>query len=289
MPAQEGNPFDLLPRLKTDTEEPNLEVYEEEAINANPFDLVEPPKDYAPNVSTSIPRSPSAPVEEVRPSLENRTPSSENRRLILGLILFSLVYLTMLTTAFRSFLSRAYRAFLNGNMMNQVFRESQAGKKFPYVFLYTIFFVNLSLFIFFLLKRMPIEITFVKNDFQLFMGLLGGVVILFLLKHFVLWFLATFFPLKKEAETYSFAIMIFSVMLGYALIPANLLMAYGAEEIATISMYLMFGLLVLVYLFRALRGVLIANKYLVYNTFHFLLYICTIELAPVLIIAKLVL
>ena len=44
----------------------------------------------------------------------------------------------------------------------------------------------------------------------------------------------------------------------------------------------------LTYIFRSLRGLFVAGRFLAFHKFHFLLYICTVEIAPVLILIKLI-
>lgn len=280
--AQDTNPFDLLPRLNTETEiseEERLQIQEE---SKNPFDVVTPPKGYQPKAS-AVPRNPNVRLE--KPSAASDTRS--NRGFILTIILSSLVLVTVITTAFRSFLNKAYKGFLNGNIMNQLFRENKAGQRLPYFFLYFLFFVNLAVFLFLVAQHQELNLAY--NDLQLQLLLLGGPILLLLSKHFVHLFLAWFFPFNKEVRAFSFTSMIFRIILGFVLVPINLLLAYGSEELASGSIYLGCGIIIIFYLFKSLRGILIGNKYLISNTFHFLLYICTIEIAPILIMAKLAL
>jgi len=37
-----------------------------------------------------------------------------------------------------------------------------------------------------------------------------------------------------------------------------------------------------------LRGLLLANKFVLFHKFHFLLYICIVEIAPVVLVLKLI-
>jgi hypothetical protein len=47
------------------------------------------------------------------------------------------------------------------------------------------------------------------------------------------------------------------------------------------------GLVSIFYIYRSLRALNIGSKFLVSDQFHFLLYLCTVEVAPVVLLAKL--
>lgn len=277
--AQENNPFDLLPRLNTATETSDEEGVQLQEESKNPFDIVIPPQ----AAVSVVPRNPNIRLE--KPSAASDTRS--NRGFILTIILSSLILITVITTAFRSFLNRAYKGFLNGNIMYQLFRDNKAGKRLPYFFLYFLFFFNLAVFLFLVAQHQKINLAY--SDIQLQLYLLVGIVVLLLSKHSLYSILAFFFPFNKELKAFSFTSMIFGIILGFVIAPINLLLAYGSEELASGSTYFGFGIIVFFYLFKSLRGILIGYKYLISNTFHFLLYICTIEIAPVLIMVKIVL
>jgi len=42
-------------------------------------------------------------------------------------------------------------------------------------------------------------------------------------------------------------------------------------------------------LFRGLRGLFIARRFFAWHKFHFLLYLCTVEIAPAIVLIKLIL
>ena len=73
-----------------------------------------------------------------------------------------------------------------------------------------------------------------------------------------------------------------------ALVPIILIVAYAPRDVSQVVLYGALGLLVLTYLFLSLRGLFIGNRFIAPNKFHFLLYLCVVETAPLLIIYKMV-
>ena len=268
------NPFDLVPRLELEAQAA-IEG-EIQHPTGNVFDVVPPPKSYVQQRPYSI-------VE-----LQEESPKAPDayRGFLFSVTLFLLIVLTLLVTLFRSVLTKVYNSFLNENILNQVYRDRDSVGVIPYWILYFLFFLNAGFFIF-LLIRIYGGVSLSGGYFIQLLKCVGGVSAVFLFKHFLLSVIAYVFPVEKEAGKYSFTIMIFSIVIGILLAPANLILAYTAPDIVKTLAKVIFAVLIGVYLFRSLRGLMIANKYLAFHKFHFLLYICTVEIAPVMVLLKL--
>jgi hypothetical protein len=76
---------------------------------------------------------------------------------------------------------------------------------------------------------------------------------------------------------------------GLALTPLNIFMAYSPTGLSSIFMYLAIAAIFVIFILRALRGLFVGASYLSTHPFHFLLYLCTAEIAPLAVLAKLVL
>ncbi len=270
---QSSNPFDLTPRLQQPDKQP---ITNEVLDTGNPFDLIAAPP--------SAPRRERPVISPVRKSVSE---AGKRSLFLFSAVMTVLVSLTLLTTLFRGFFSRSWQAFINENMLNQFFREREGVGGLSYFFLYGFFFVNVGLFVWFILDYFQINIRLINNHFVLWLCCTFGVMGLFLAKHLLLSIIGLIFPIQKETAFYSFVIMIFSIIIGLLLVPVNLGLAYGP---ASTREGLLYGALLaigLIYLYRVLRGLIIANRFLLFHKFHFLLYICSVEIAPVMILVKL--
>lgn len=265
------NPFELTPRM-----DPALLQTEGDSVaigTGNPFDIVAP---------TDGTRRPRATTQRKREPL-----SSENayQRFIFIVVIGILALLTLLITAFRSFVQKSYSAFITDTMMNQVYRDRESVGPIPYWSLYSLFFINAGLFIFFLLRFYNVNLP--GGYFLQWIYCTVGVFGLFLLKHLLLNITGSIFPVAKETRLYNFLIMIFGIVNGLFLTPVNILLAYGPKEYFIGVIYFALIVLVLIYVFRYLRGLFIGTQFLLFHRFHFLLYICSVEIAPVMILVKL--
>ncbi len=98
--------------------------------------------------------------------------------------------------------------------------------------------------------------------------------------------ISSLFTLERDVSRYVFLILVFGVVLGIFLAPINIVLAYGPTEMQKGLISVAGVLIVLIYAFRALRGILIGNKFFVSHKFHFLLYICAVEILPLLLFYK---
>jgi hypothetical protein len=271
--AQEGNPFELTPRLP---EKPAQEEEERlsEDITGNPFDVV-------PGKKANRSVRPPEPLADIKPLV-----SDGLDRFHFVVTILQLLLLASLVTLMRSVIIRVFQAFANDNMFNQLYRDREARGPFSFILLSTLFYLNAGLFVFHGIQQLETPLSL--GLFQQ-LGLATLVVLtLILLKHILLAIIGYIFPVREEVKRYRFLITVFLIVMGLFLIPVNLLLAYGPEG----SGYALFvgavAILVVFLLFRSLRALLIANRKVNILSFHFLLYICTIEIAPVLIFWKLI-
>ncbi len=272
------NPFDLRYRAESDS-------FPEPAFPAanlnNPFELRVWPKEQAASGSPF----PAAPIRaKVRVPADPKLQSGHIR---LTVTLVILLLLTFLVTLFRGILFKSFAGFFNDNLFFQFFREYEGRGGHPSWFLYLLYPVNAGIFAFFALRFFSLQI---HANLWLQLGIcLGGIFAALFLKHLVLEFISSIFPVAKEINRYQFLMQVFGIALGVFLAPVNILLAYGPATLYKGLLFGTFSAFALVYAYRSLRGLLIANKFLIAHRFHFLLYICTVELSPVLIFIKLVL
>lgn len=286
-----ANPFELTPRLETTSEErtpstpANIPATTTDTAtlstptHTNPFDIKAPVKASAntpkPVVNPSLSKAPRA-----------KAPLLPDGRFKLVMTFIILTLLTVLVTLFRPYISRVYRSVTNENLLNQYFRERETGRYLPYNLLYFLFFINAGYFCYQLSRYYGAYVF--SSPLYSFLFITGSILLLFTGKHLLLILLGYIFPIEKELSLYSFSITVFSIFLGLALIPVNLLIAYAPDYLTFVAIYLGFFVIGAFYAFRSLRGLFIANKYLLDNFFHFLLYICTVEIAPILLLVKVV-
>ncbi len=296
------NPFDVQAKPLIDSTAAPAAALPPAKQAANPFELSGDAKAAASPPETKPPLSHQNPFDKQRKSLSGPAPKAEKEihepgrqrlavtgtdsNFLFWTILTSLFLLTLLFTLFRPIIVKSYRAFTNDNFLKLIHRDQGAFISTPYLMLYIAFFINAAIFLLLLWRQFGwIE----AGSFSLLLVFVGGVAGIFLLKHIMLMVVAYAFPVSKDVRQYSFMIVVFSIVLGLLLVPVNVLIAYGPEALVKAVVYATIGLIVAIYLFRIFRSLFLAGKYIGFHKFHFFMYLCTVEIAPALVLAKLLL
>ena len=207
---------------------------------------------------------------------------TKNQSLFLFLMLIAATILTTLTiSSNKSLVNNILRAVLNDNYLNLMYREQKKTGTFHYYILYFVFAVNGGLFLYFLLSRMVLN-----EAIPMLWRCVLLISIIYSLRHLFMSYIAFVYPFEKEAEQYAFTILIFNIFLGLLLLPINVFIAFSPEAISTFFLYGGLAIILIVYIFRQLRGMFISSRLLINNKFYFLLYLCAVEIAPVLLLIK---
>jgi hypothetical protein len=119
-----------------------------------------------------------------------------------------------------------------------------------------------------------------------FLYITAGITALMIIKHLLLAIIGYVFPVEKETSRYSFTIMVFAIVLGLFLTIGTVILAYAPAEYHRLIIYICLGTLLAVYLLRSFRGLFIANRFIFNYQFHFLSYICAVEIGPALCLFK---
>ncbi len=307
--AQSGNPFEIVGRenavepitstqidstdqtlnesnfipaagiLDATEQEDNNEISSVNKSNPNnPFEIIRNS-----NVNVSPTKDPVLKKKTVLKKEKEKSGTSTNS-LLFWLMTSVLIGLAFFITIFRNYLTKVYRSFFNHNILRLSHREQRSSVDFPYLFLYLLFFINLSIFIF--LSATKFYPQYVAADASNLLQIGGVVAGTYALKHFVLNFLDYVFQIKPEMGLYNFTIMVFNNMLGIILVPLNFAIAFASPGLAKSLIFI--GLLAIlgVFLFKALRSFLLAMKLFSFHKFHFFIYLCAVEIAPVIVLIK---
>ncbi|MEM9990216.1 MAG: DUF4271 domain-containing protein [Bacteroidota bacterium] len=210
---------------------------------------------------------------------------ADNKGALFGTLLALSFLLAFLFAAFRTSFTKAYQNVLNINILKQSYREMSTIGQTPLNLWYVFSWLSMGIFLFLLLRHH--EAALFTGFWSNVLACIGITTILLLLKHFVLFFIAYVFPVRKEVRLYNFLLIIFGVVLGVLLVPVNVCIAYLPPVSSAWAVRVALGMLLLFYLLRALRGLLLSNRFLSFHRFHFLLYLCAVELAPIIILLKL--
>ncbi len=248
----------------------------------NPFDILRGSivvKDSASTATKQLSENPVA----AAPSLLNKQTYSKN--FLFWIFLITLILMAFVVSNTRTAVQNAYQALLSDNALRQIHREQVGWGNFGQLALYGLFWLNMGIFAFLMFYRFVGQSPY--GQFATFLLCVGGVSLAFLIKHAILYVIASVFPIAKEVKLYNYIIITGGIFLSLILLPLNIFIAYSPDPLKEIFMYSAFGMIALVYLVRSLRSLSVASPFLMTDQFHFLLYLCAVEIAPIMILVKL--
>ena len=271
------NPFEIVARLP-------------ESIRAKAMVSADVPPDIALNPFNVVPhQSPgAAPAMSASMTFEPLdvlpTGATLSDTTVFWILMLLLAFLTFSIATKRGIVSKAWRGFLNDNALSIAQKEATGlvGST-PYYLLYSSFLLNAGMFIFLIARHFNPK-TFNNISFLFLCLLVAG--LLFLSKHILLNILGQLYPVATEVRRYNFLILIFNCVLGLFLVPFNFLIGF-AKLYGDFLVFWTLALAGIFYLYRSMRAAAIGRKFLPGNLFHFLLYLCTAEIAPAAVLIKL--
>lgn len=198
--------------------------------------------------------------------------------------LVSLLLITISRAAFRRRFRYIFLSLFSTNNMNIMLREGNILSEPVSVLLFGNYIIMMSMFFFLLPGILP---SFIAPDLPSFLWLpiILVVLILFIaLKVTAITLSGNIFMTGEESSAYLLNMFLFNHVAGIIIWPVLLASVYtGSKEL------LMIGAIALavLYLVRGIKGMIIGLRRSRFSPVLFLLYLCTLEIIPLLLLVKL--
>lgn|GEM_PF-209172 len=111
--------------------------------------------------------------------------------------------------------------------------------------------------------------------------------LVYIFKYLVIQFMGWVFNAREQASTYGFIVFLVNKVIGLALLPLLLLLAFSnAGSIQQIVLTVAGFVVILLLIFRYIVSLTIIRNTLSIHPLHFFIYLCAVELMPMLILYK---
>jgi hypothetical protein len=221
-------------------------------------------------------------------SLKTTQKSSDKETISISYLPLWIMCLSLCLLAFMLFLKRNHinillRSVMNDNFMRMTGYDENLGKSWPYVLGYGLFIINVALFIVLVLQR-----VFEINESYMLLWAIVLCTIFFLGKHLLAAFFSWVFDYKKESGYYQFMIISFRNIMSLIFLALNIVFVFGSANWSNALGLLGVGIFLIFLLSRYYKGIKIARSFINSHFFQFFIYFCAFELAPWVIIYKVV-
>ena len=194
----------------------------------------------------------------------------------------SLFIFAWVQTSYSKRLNQIFRAVAQPHHVNQLERDGNIVKERIALGLGLNYYMMSSIFIFQILNQFGVLPTGISN-LTLTGIILAGLFVYQLLKSLVILGSGVIFNTNESAKQYQLIILIFNYIIGIILFPIVVIAFYWNN-----SAFLIAGviIIILLILYRIVRGFLAGLENKDYNLFYLFLYLCTLEILPLLLIYK---
>ncbi len=218
------------------------------------------------------------------PKYQEGSPIERRELWIIGSVACLLILFAFIKNFFDKELALIVQSFFSNRVLGNVNKEDNLFASWQFLLLFVHFGFTIGLFFF--LVGQHTNSSFAKDGFQAFVSISIVIIILYVLKIVVLKMLGFFFNVQKPINEYvsilfltyfNSSFLFMPLVIAFALSPAQ----YGKFYMATAIV-----LLVIIFVFQMIRAginILSQNRF---SKVYLLLYFCTLEICPILILIK---
>jgi hypothetical protein len=204
---------------------------------------------------------------------------------ITGILMVMYMSFVWIYVSNRKKLNQIIKSFYSGRSSQSARDEFSIGNRVA-VFLSLFFIVTLTVFISHVLPY---------NGFKLYadnmgsMGILTAflIITIYAIKFLSIRLLGHIFKVQKEAQEYSLLVFLFCNVLGLFMLPLVVCLTFLKQVPPQIFIYSGFAIILILMGIRTLRALILGLSHFRISKLYLFMYLCTLEILPFIILAKL--
>jgi hypothetical protein len=203
-------------------------------------------------------------------------------------LFYLMIGVLLLFAAFRQvfpkYFSDLMRIFFRNTLKAKQIRDQLTQTPLPSLLLNFFFALTMGLYITLVLRHY--NLTPFRSFWLLFLYCSLGLIFIYAVKYAGLRFFGWLFSMQEVADSFSFIVFIINKAIGIFIIPFLILIAFTQNNVLQAAITLSWCCVGVLLLYRFILSYSIVRGRLSVNPFHFFLYLCAFELAPLLILYK---
>ena len=198
-----------------------------------------------------------------------------------------LAYFGLFRVIFTRYFDNLRTLFFRVTMRQQQIRDQLLQSPLPSLFLNVLFVISGALFL--SIAVYHYNIVPGMNRWLLLLYCATILTIIYMGKFIVLKTIGWMFNVRVAADTYIFIVFLVNKMLGIYLLPVLMLLAFAAAPVVSVLLTICFTLLIILFIYRFIIAYRPIRNEIKISRFSFFLYLCAFEIAPLLLIYKVLL
>ena len=200
------------------------------------------------------------------------------------LLVGMLFYFAIIKLFFGKYLGNLLTLFFRASMRQQQIREQVLLSPFPSLLLNNLFIFSGGLYCAFLLRFYHFGPP--DRFWMHFLYSTAMLAVLYLFKFMILKITGWIFNIPRVAETYLFIVFMTNKIIGIFLLPFLVLISFAGPVVTEIVITISIIMICLFYVYRFIASYSALHKEIKISGLHFFLYLCAFEIAPLLLIYK---
>lgn len=219
------------------------------------------------------------PIFEIEPERK-----SNGKDLIFYLLTGLVTALACIRLIFPKYLKNLFMLFMQTSIRQKQTREQLLQNNLASVFLNILFVASAGIYITLFIQYMHwVDISF----YRMLLYCMSILFIIYIGKYLFLAFSGWVFNVPEATNAYTFIVFLVNKVLGIVLIPFILMITFSPVPIKQIAITISAGVAIVLFMYRYLISFGVIRANLKVSAFHFFLYLCAVELLPLLLIYKL--
>lgn len=182
-----------------------------------------------------------------------------------------------------------FRAFRNPTLSTRQLKEQLRQDSAASLTMDLIFCISLGLYLYYTVSH--IHNQKMLNNYPVIVIILGLIlffILVYLVRFMFLKFTGWVFNISEITDNYTFNVFLINKILGIAIIPFTIILAFGEGPWVQASLFLSFVVIAILFINRYLRSGVVFGYFIKFSKFHFFMYLCASELLPLAVLMKLV-
>jgi len=211
----------------------------------------------------------------------------QGKEMLFYVVILLLIIFGLLKLGFAKYFSDLLRVFFRTTLKQRQIKEQLIQTPLPSLMFNVFFVASAGLYLNFLFYHF--KFTPVSNFWLMYLYCCVGLSVIYLVKFVGLKICGWLFNMRQAADSYIFIVFIINKVVGFSVLPFIILLAFTDGTVYTVSLILSLFSVGGLFLYRFILGYGAIHNEVNFNLFHFFLYICAFEIAPLLLIYKLLL
>lgn len=213
----------------------------------------------------------------------------ESKDGVFYLLMMLFFLLALIRAMFGRYFQNLFAVFFRASMKQKQIREQLLQTPLASLLMNLLFIGSAGLLLAFILKGRVNTGPESVNFWWLYAYSITGLIILYLGKFFLLKLIGWTLRMEETTDTYIFIVFMCNKVLAIMLLPLLLLVAFGSTGVATVAITICYVLVFGIMAYRYISSYGYINREVRTSRFHFFLYLCAFEVAPLLLIYKVLL